>query len=205
MKKITIVDYGLGNIHSIVNMVEKVGGEAEIADSLKKIVNSSKLILPGVGAFDHGMKLLRDKKIIPVLKKKVIDEGIPILGICLGAQLLTKKSEEGELSGLGWIQGETKKFIFEDSLNMKVPHVGWNTIQLCKKNPLVKHLKNDSRFYFTHSYYIDIYSSENIVARTEYGLQFVSIFNENNIFGVQFHPEKSHMFGMTLMSNFLSL
>jgi len=205
MTNVTIIDYGLGNIQSIANMVKRVGGIAEIACSSRDIQKAQKLILPGVGAFDHGMNLLHKKNFIPVLKKKIVKDGIPILGICLGAQLFMSNSEEGKLKGLGWIEGNVRKFVFNNPQLLKVPHVGWNTIQIKKKCPLLTKMKNGSRFYFTHSYYIDVSSKEDVVATTEYGIEFVSIFNKDTMYGVQFHPEKSHVFGMALIKNFLTM
>jgi glutamine amidotransferase len=202
---IVIVDHGLGNIGSILNMLEKIGAEAITSSNIQDIKEAKKIILPGVGAFDNAMKNLKNLGIIPILNKKVIEDKIPILGICLGMQLLTKRSEEGSLEGLGWIDAETIRFRFVNNKTLKIPHMGWNTIDIKKECCLFKEMYEEPRFYFVHSYYVKCNNPENIFTTTNYGIEFCSSFKKDNIFGIQFHPEKSHKFGMKLLKNFAGL
>ncbi|HLG35397.1 MAG TPA: imidazole glycerol phosphate synthase subunit HisH [Bacteroidia bacterium] len=200
---IVIIDYETGNLGSIRNMMKKIGCEAKISSSLLDIENASKLILPGVGAYDSGMTKLHSKEMIPVLHKKVIEDKIPILGLCLGMQLMTKKSEEGKIEGLGWIEAETVRFRFsETQKQFKVPHMGWKFVSQKMENPLFKDMYESSRFYFVHSYYVRCENANDILATTSYSEEFVSAFCKGNIMGVQFHPEKSHKYGMKMLKNF---
>lgn len=196
---ITIVDYGMGNLGAIHNMIRKVGGTSIITDDPEKISNATKLILPGVGSYDEAIKNLRNKGFIELLNKKA-EEGIPILGICLGCQLLTESSEEGQLPGLGWIKGNTVRF---PNSNLKVPHMGWNYIKT-RKSQLLEGLPEPSRFYFAHSYYIQC-QEDSIIAECDYGTVFAAGIQKGNIYGLQFHPEKSHNYGMIVMKNFVGL
>lgn len=198
---IQIIDYGLGNTGSIFNMLKKIGVESEIVDNPLKLNDGSKYILPGVGSFDNGMKLLKDNNWIEKLNELIILKKNPILGICLGMQLMTKSSEEGIIPGLSWIDADVKKFSFKDN-NLKIPHMGWNNINPIKNNKLFYKLNNQSRFYHVHSYYVLLNDSSNEIALTNYSKEFTSSFQKDNIFGVQFHPEKSHKYGMQLLSNF---
>lgn len=194
----------MGNIGSMVNMLKKVGVPAdqiEISESPTEINRAKKLILPGVGAFDTGMRNLQERNLIGVLNKKVLEEKVPVLGVCIGIQLMTQKSQEGRLAGLGWIEAETVRFNTEK----KVPHMGWNKICAKKKHPLLDHMRDDARFYFVHSYHLNCDNEEDVLAKTEYDYPFVSAVQKNNIMGVQFHPEKSHAFGMQLLKNFANL
>jgi len=199
---ITILDYGMGNVKSILNIIYKVGGEATISSDIDKILDAEKIILPGIGSFDIGVKNLTEQGLIPVLKKKVLKEKTPFLGICLGMQLITQKSEEGKLNGLGWINAKTEKFrSLKD--NLKVPHMGWNYVVVKKNSKLFKDMYDNPRFYFVHSYYVQCKDENDILATTEYGFDFVSAVEKDNIYATQFHPEKSHKFGMKLMENFV--
>jgi len=198
-----IIDYNMGNIGSIINMIKKIGYAIELSDKRKNILTADKLILPGIGAFDNGMEELRSSGLSEILYEAVIDLKIPILGICLGMQLMMEKSEEGTLPGLGLIKGKVKKFIFDKKY--KVPHMGWNEVTPVDSITLYKNLDNKPRFYFVHSYYIECAQKENILGISEYGIKFTSSVKKNNIYGVQFHPEKSHRFGMQLLKNFLEL
>lgn len=200
---ITIIDYGMGNLGSIVNMVNRIGGSSEITSDISKIALAEKIILPGVGSFDKAMENLKKMDLIKILNKKVINDKVPVLGICLGMQLLTKSSEEGILPGLGWIDGKVLKFQIGE--NLKVPHMGWNHLNIQKKNQLLKNLHSESRFYFVHSYFFSCNNHDDILSTTEYGKEFTSSVNKDNIFGVQFHPEKSHKFGMQLLENFIEI
>ena len=197
---ITIIDYGLGNLVSVKNMLKKLGAESVITDKISEIEKAKKMILPGVGAFDNGMTLIKQKGLLDILNKKATEEKIPVLGICLGMQLLTKASEEGVEKGLGWVDAQTIKFNFSDK-TLKVPHMGWSYIDVKKENALIR--KEDKhRFYFVHSYYVKCNDANDVIASCNYGNEFTCMFNHGNIYGAQFHPEKSLKFGMELLSNF---
>jgi glutamine amidotransferase len=200
---ITIIDYGMGNLGSIANMIKRIGYSSDITDNLGKIRNADKIILPGVGNFDKAMKNLADLKLIEVLKEKTLNNKTPILGICLGMQLMTNKSEESNEKGLGLIDAKVKRFSFGDNGNFKIPHMGWNLIQIKKENPLIHNLPEEPRFYFVHSYHVSCNNQNDILTTTHYGYDFDSAFAVDNIMGVQFHPEKSHKFGMQLLKNFI--
>jgi glutamine amidotransferase len=200
---IVIIDYGAGNLGSVVNMLKKIGTRVLVSSNAAIIGQAEKLILPGVGAFDQGMKNINDLGILPLLTDCVFKNRIPILGICLGMQLLTQKSEEGVLSGLGWIDAEAIRFNFDNKLDLKIPHMGWNTVKVCKDSPLFNHMYPDPRFYFVHSYYVVCRCEQDILTKTFHGYDFVSSFVKGNIVGVQFHPEKSHKFGMKFLKNFV--
>lgn len=203
---ITIIDYGMGNLGSIKNMLKKIGFDATISSNIKLIKDAKKLILPGIGAFDAGMKNLDGLGLIPVLNNIVLNNKIPILGICLGMQLLTKSSEEGNIRGLGWIDAQTVRFKFDEKNNdLKVPHMGWNTVQLNKESPLFEEMFAEPRFYFVHSYHVICNNEQDILTTTHHGYKFASSIQKDNIMGVQFHPEKSHKFGMKLLKNFVEL
>lgn len=199
---IIIVDYGMGNFGSILNMLKRVGAKAAISSYVSDIEKADKLILPGVGSFDNAMKNLDGLKLVPVLNKKVLKEKTPILGICLGIQLFTKKSEEGTLPGLGWIDAETIRFRFDRKQNLKIPHMGWNTVKILKARPLFENMYAGARFYFVHSYHLVCKNKQDAATTTGYGYDFVSSVAKGNIYGTQFHPEKSHKFGMKLLENF---
>lgn len=201
---ITIIDYGMGNLGSIRNMIKKIGGESIITNDINEIKKAEKLILPGVGRFDAGMNNLKEMNLIELLNDKVLKEKTPILGICLGMQLLTNYSEEGNVGGLGWIDAKTIKFNSEDK-NFKIPHMGWNEIKVINESPIVRELENESRFYFVHSYYVKCNNEKNRIAIADYGNDFDCIIQNGTILGTQFHPEKSHKFGMKLMKNFMEL
>ena len=200
---ITIIDYGMGNLGSVANMIKKVGGKSVITSDKEDIKKAKKILLPGVGAFDNAVKNLKSLDLWDLIKDKVLVEKIPIMGICLGMQLLTKGSEEGNLEGFGFIDAYAKKFRFKNSC-LKVPHMGWNIVKLQKKSKLFEGVENqENRFYFVHSYAVECGNEGDILSITTYGYDFVSSFEKDNIIGVQFHPEKSHKFGMKLFKNFL--
>lgn len=199
---IHIVDYGLGNLGSIQNMLSRLGVESLIAEDPAMLQDAQKIILPGVGTFDVGMNNLERLGWREVLDKKVKEEGAKILGICLGMQLMTKRSEEGTLPGLGWISAITKKFTFEAASSYKVPHMGWNIVQVAKESRILEKTNDEKRFYFVHSYYVELENKKETLGTTDFGGSFCSAFEVGNIIGVQFHPEKSHKFGMQLLRNF---
>jgi glutamine amidotransferase len=203
---ITIIDYGAGNLGSIANMLRKLGQKSIITSHPEDIIMAEKLILPGVGNFDYGMSKLQESVLIEILNKKVLEDKIPILGICLGAQLMTKKSEEGNMQGLGWFDAEVKKFSFpKEQTDLRIPHMGWNYVSVKKETPLSKDLPEESKYYFVHSYYLQANKVEDIFMTTNYGNDFVSALNYNNIYALQFHPEKSHKYGLKIFQNFLSI
>ncbi len=200
---IGIIDYKMGNIGSIQNMLKRISVKSVISSKIEILNNCDKLILPGVGSFDQGMKNLKNHNFIRFLNDYVIKDKKPILGICLGMQLFADNSEEGDLSGLGWIKGNVKKFNLRKD-GLKVPHMGWNNIE-CKNSKLFLNLPNEKRFYFVHSFFFECKNKENIISTTDYGINFASSINKQNIWGTQFHPEKSHICGMKLLKNYAKL
>ena len=202
---IAIIDYGMGNLGSVVNMIKKVGGTSLITSDKNEIKNAKKIILPGVGAFDNAMKNLADLELIEIIKEKALVEKIPIMGICLGMQLLTMGSEEGELKGFEFVDAYAKKFDFSSlGETLPIPHMGWNRVYLQKESQLLQeNQERENRFYFVHSYAVECENREDVLTTTNYGYEFVSSFEKDNIIGCQFHPEKSHKFGMTLFKNFV--
>jgi len=202
---IVIVDYGLGNLASVLNMFKKVGEkDVCISSDIELISAADKLLLPGVGAFDAGMQNLENSGLVPLLNKKAIKEKVPVLGICLGMQMLTKRSEEGEKNGLGWIDAETLKLRPDSALKLKVPNMGWNYVNVKRPNPLLE-MDGKNRFYFVHSYYVKCFDESQSLATSNFGIDFTCMVNKDNIFGAQFHPEKSLKFGMKVLENFAKL
>jgi glutamine amidotransferase len=201
---ITIVDYGMGNLGSMLNMLKRIGVKACITSELKSISTAEKIVLPGVGSFDAAMKRINNAPgLRDVLDQKALHECIPVLGVCLGMQLLTQSSEEGRLTGLGWIPGQTRRFPRENGL--KVPHMGWNIANPNAPSPLTHGIEPEPRYYFVHSYFVQVDDPAHSLMRTFYGIEFDSAIGKDNIFGVQFHPEKSHRFGMQILNNFATL
>lgn len=201
---IVIVDYGMGNNGSLLNMLWHIGAEAKVSSDPDDIVNSSSLILPGVGAFAPAIKRISEiNGLREALDYKVMVNRSPILGICLGMQLLTSASEEGNEQGLGWIDATTKKLPRVDGV--KIPHMGWNNVYPENESLLFSGLLHEARFYFVHSYYVSPNNSDNSLMKTRHGVEFTSAIGSDNIFGVQFHPEKSHSFGMRLLHNFAQI
>lgn len=200
---ITIVDFGVGNLGSIRNMFKRIGVPAQVTSDLDKIALSTKLVLPGVGAFDNAMSRLCEGALRDLLDRKVLAEKVPILGVCLGMQLLTRGSEEGSMPGLGWIAADTRRI--PGSPGLKVPHMGWNVVRSVCSSPLTAGLAHDARFYFVHSYAVHVDDPSNSLLRSRHGIDFDAAIQAGNIFGVQFHPEKSHKYGMNLLTNFARL
>ena len=199
-----IVDYNTGNVGSILNMCKRAGISAVSASDIGTVRSSTHLLIPGVGAFDNGIKNLRESGLDTILAEEVLSKQKPVLGVCLGAQIMLESSSEGNEKGLGWIKGRCEKF--ESGNNIKVPHMGWNSLTIrCNDGIFNEMPANPPRFYFVHSYYFSLEKEENIIATTQYGIEFSSAFKNSNIYGVQFHPEKSHMFGLQLLLNFMRI
>jgi len=199
---IAIVDYGVGNPGALMNMLEFIGYEAFITGEQETILRGSHLLLPGVGAFDTAMRNLRTSALIGSLEKAVFDRGIPLLGICLGMQLLGRRSEEGLAQGLGWLDADCVKMRPRSELRLKVPFMGWAEVEPTRNATLFSE-EQKQRFYFSHSYKMQCDSEDDVAATYEFGEPVVCSVQRGNIFGVQFHPEKSHRFGMTLLRNFI--
>lgn len=200
---IVVVDYGVGNIASVLNMLKRVGAKAKASNSREDIEQADKLILPGVGAFDAGMQTLRKSGLIEVLNEQVQGKQKPVMGVCLGSQMLGNGSEEGGEPGLGWIDMDIVRF--EKREGRKVPHMGWNEVTPQLQHPILTGLNQLSRFYFVHSYYMLPRHAENTLLTANYDQQFTAAVVRDNILGFQFHPEKSHKFGMQLFKNFVEL
>jgi len=200
---IAIIDYQMGNVGSIRNMFRKVGATSVVTSDPEAIAAASKIVLPGVGAFDTGMTRIRQMGLEAVLNEKVLLGKTPILGICLGMQLLTERSEEGDLPGLGWIEGETIRFRIEQKRHgLKVPHMGWNSIAARRRDSLFRDLEDDAGFYFVHSYHVVCRNDADVLATAHHEYDFVCAVERGNIMGTQFHPEKSHRYGMRVLKNF---
>jgi len=198
---ITVLDYGMGNLGSILNMLKRIGVKACIESDPSVIEKADKLILPGVGAFDAAVNRINSlPNFRSMLQNKVMIEKTPILGVCLGMQLLLQSSEEGSQSGLGWIPGKTKRFPKLEDL--KVPHMGWNVAKINNPSQLTEGIDVESRYYFVHSFFVQVDNPQNSLMRSHYGINFDSAIGNENIYGVQFHPEKSHRFGMQILKNF---
>ena len=203
---ITIIDYGLGNIRAFVNVYERLTIKTKVAHTAADIRDAEKIILPGVGAFDYAMSQLNASGMRDELEKQVLVNKVPVVGICVGMQMLANSSDEGKLPGLGWIDGEVK--LFDESLipyKTRLPHMGWNSIKPLNNCPLLSGFNDLSRFYFLHSYYFACKNEQNVISTTEYGIMYASAVNRENIYGIQFHPEKSQYYGIKVINNFLNL
>jgi len=204
-RNIVIVDYGMGNLYSVQYKLKKLYPDVIVSSSIEEIRKASKIILPGVGHFAAGMKNIIERNLKDVLNYKALEEKVPVLGICLGMQLLTDFSEEGNAEGLGWITAKTLRLEKEKLNGLKIPHMGWNTIKTENDNPILNGLKSDDMFYFVHSYRVVCENKDNVLCSTDYGVNFHSGIFKENIFGFQFHPEKSHDSGLIILKNFISL
>lgn len=201
---ITIINYGMGNLRSVEKIFQRLNCNVLITSDVETINKADKLLLPGVGHFEKGVEKLKKTGIWDVLNNKVLVDKTPILGICLGMQLMTKHSHEGNVEGFGWIDAQTEKFNLKSPL--KVPHMGWNSINLKKRSSKISlNLDDSSLFYFVHSYYVTCNNEDDILFESNYGHKFVSGFQKNNFLGVQFHPEKSHQTGLQLIKNFINI
>ena len=200
---ISVLDYGAGNVGSVIRMIERAGGTAQRIASAEEVLAARKLVIPGVGAFNHGMAQLSSRELLPALNSSALEARIPVLGICLGMQLMCRSSEEGALPGLGWVDADVVRFPVPETNGLRVPHMGWNTLRVVRENPLLSTDGAEQRFYFVHSYRVSCNDPADPIALTRYGEDFVAAFQRENLFGVQFHPEKSHRFGMELMRRFV--
>lgn len=199
---ISLLSYGLGNLGSVINMLKRVGVQPRIISSPDEILNSDRVLLPGIGAFDAGMRRLDEQGLTPALQEFAAS-GRPIFGICLGMQLLLNGSEEGSRPGLGLIQGSS--FRFQPDTGLRVPHMGWNLVAPTRTDPLVADLPDESRFYFVHSYWVRPTDEDHVLGVTSYGVEFASVIRRGNVMGAQFHPEKSHAFGQQILRNFSAI
>ncbi|MEW5878958.1 MAG: imidazole glycerol phosphate synthase subunit HisH [Pseudomonadota bacterium] len=199
---IRIVDYGLGNVQAFLNVYRRLNIAAESARTASELRDADKLILPGVGAFDHAMELLEGSGMRGALDEMVLARRVPVLGVCVGMQILAEGSDEGRRAGLGWLPGRVRSFRSLGQWRMTLPHMGWNDVAPAAANPLFSGLETDARFYFLHSYFFDCRQTEHVAARASYGIDFCCAVRAQNVYGVQFHPEKSHHFGTALLKNF---
>jgi glutamine amidotransferase len=202
---IIIPNAGIGNVKSVANMLSRVGAEGFVTDQPTDLKNAKKIILAGVGAFDAGMQALCAGGWVEALQEAVQVRKVPVLGICLGMQLLCKRSEEGTIPGLCWIDATVARFNVIDFPNIKVPHMGWNTVDVKQPNAILPTDEPDQRYYFAHSYHVVCQDNRNLVATVNYGNAVAAVIQNGSIFGVQFHPEKSHRFGMHVLANFLKV
>lgn len=200
---LVVVDYGVGNLGSIANMLKKVGAQSTVSSDPAEIAKATKLLLPGVGHFDHGMACLRSSGLQDILNAKALDEKVPVLGICLGAQMLGRRSEEGGEPGLGWLDMDVVRFPSQPDL--RIPHMGWRVVEPVKDSPLFAGAEGEQRFYFVHSYYMRCDDPSDVLCTVEHGVRFAAGVSRGNIQGVQFHPEKSHRFGAALLRNFAEI
>ena len=204
-KTVTIVDYGMGNLHSVKKKLDRLKTTSSITSNPRDIIKADKIILVGVGHFAKAMKNIQELDLLDALSEVAMIKKKPVLGICLGMQLMAKDSEEGNTEGLGWLDANVRKMQVDDTLKFKIPHTGWNKITQSKKSHLMKGIPESSEFYFVHSYYLKPNETSNTLNETEYCFKFTSAIEKDNIFGVQYHPEKSHDVGEVLLKNFISL
>lgn len=206
---ISIIDYGVGNLGSVKNMLKFLNIESKVINTAEELSHASKIILPGVGSWDNGIEKLTESGLLPVLNQRVLIDKVPVLGICLGMQILLDSSEEGKLPGLSWIPGIVKKFSFtaeqQAGNKLRIPHMGWNVTYNKKYTALTESSGDETRYYFVHSYHAEVANKDHELMTCNYGYEFTCAIHKENIWGVQFHPEKSHKFGMALMKSFSEL
>lgn len=202
---ISILDYGLGNIKAFLNVYDRLNIKARVISSSLELQGSTHIILPGVGSFDYAMSKLESSGLYEGLNEMVLSKKIPVLGICVGMQMMADSSDEGTKKGLGWVSGRVKKIVTNNNHELPLPHLGWNQVLQKKQNILFKDLDDFSRFYFLHTYYYEASSSNDVLAEVDYGNRFTCSINKDNIYGVQFHPEKSHENGLNILKNFASV
>ena len=205
---IGIINYGVGNISAFVNIYKQLNIPLKIVSRESDLLDVSKIILPGVGHFDYAMTKFQASGMKDLIDKMVTIDKVPVIGICVGMQMMARRSDEGVLDGLGWIDADVKRFdadTYYRNMALPLPHMGWNDVYTVKSSPLLKHLEEDAKFYFLHSYYFVCHNQDNIVATAEYGAKFTCISNHGNVYGIQCHPEKSHKYGVQLLKNFAEL
>jgi len=205
MPLITIVDYGMGNLHSVRRKLERIGAQVVVTSDPAAVAAAEKLVLPGVGHFGRAMENLRTLGLLDALGEAVHVRKTPLLGICLGMQLLAARSEEGDVEGLGWIDATVARFRVADTVRFKVPHIGWNSVAVTRENPLFRGIPANAEFYFVHSFHLVCADERLASGRTEYAYPFASVVQKEHVFGVQFHPEKSHDAGELLLTNFVAV
>jgi imidazole glycerol-phosphate synthase subunit HisH len=201
--RVAIVDYGMGNLHSVRRKLDRIGVHAQITSEPGEVLGADKLLLPGVGHFGMAMEHLGTLGLIPALHEAVVVRKTPILGICLGMQLFARHSQEGDSEGLGWIDADVTRFAVEDTLRFKVPHMGWNGVRIARPSPLLDGVTETTEFYFVHAYHLVCRDAGDVLGDTDYGYPFTSVVQRENVYGVQFHPEKSQDAGEVLLRNFL--
>lgn len=202
--EIAVVKYGVANLGSIMNMLRRIGASARIVAEPDEVLSAERLILPGVGAFDAGMKALRNRGLVEPIRRRV-SEGVPLLGVCLGMQMLGHSSAEGPGEGLGLLDAHSVRFSFPTTDRLRVPHMGWGRLTSRQTSPLFAGMSEDARFYFVHSYHVVCRDQGDILAGCVYGIEFTAMVKRGNVYGAQFHPEKSHKYGMELLKNFATL
>jgi len=203
--RVAIVDYGMGNLHSVRRKLDRIGVHAQLTSDPDELLRADKLLLPGVGHFGKAMEHLESLGLVPALNEAVVVRKTPILGICLGMQLFARRSEEGGSEGLGWIDADVVRFGIDDTRRLKVPQMGWNGVRIARSSPMLEGVTEQTEFYFVHAYHMVCRDSEDVLCDTDYGYAFTSVVQRENLYGVQFHPEKSHDAGEALLRNFLSL
>jgi imidazole glycerol-phosphate synthase subunit HisH len=202
--RVAIVDYGMGNLHSVKRKLDRIGVHGQITSDPGEVLRADKLILPGVGHFGKAMEYLAALGLVPALQEAVLDRRTPILGICLGMQLFARHSQEGDVEGLGWIDADVTRFAIDDA-RLKVPQMGWNGVRVARPDPVLHGVTEETEFYFVHAYHLVCRDSADVLCETDYGYPFTSVVQRDNLYGVQFHPEKSHEAGEALLRNFLYL
>jgi len=203
--RVAIVDYGMGNLHSVRRKLDRIGVHAQLTSDPDELLRADKRLLPGVGHFGKAMEHLGSLGLVPALNEAVALRKTPILGICLGMQLFARRSEEGGVEGLGWLDADVVRFGVEDTRRFKVPHMGWNGVRIARSSPMLEGVTGQTEFYFVHAYHMVCRDSGDVLCDTDYGYAFTSVVQRENLYGVQFHPEKSHDAGEALLRNFLSL
>ena len=203
--RVAIVDYGMGNLHSVKRKLDRIGVHAKLTSEPGEVLRADKLLLPGVGHFGQAMEHLGTLGLVPALHEAVVVRKTPVLGICLGMQLFARRSEEGDVEGLGWIDADVVRFDVDDTRRFKVPHMGWNGVRIARSSPLLEGVTEQTEFYFVHAYHMVCRDTGDVLCDTDYGYPFTSVVQRENLYGVQFHPEKSHDAGEFLLRNFLYL
>jgi glutamine amidotransferase len=203
-KRVVIVDYGMGNTGSLVKMFRRIGCDVVVSHQKTDLLRASHLVLPGVGAFDKAVQRISAVSgLRELIAARVTEQSVPLLGVCLGMQLLLESSDEGPGAGFGWIKGHVCRF--ENSTEFRIPHMGWNTVNVRRTTPLLDGVSSTARFYFVHSFFVEVEDAVDVIATTSHGVEFASVIGRDNVMGVQFHPEKSHSFGMNVLKNFVGL